>query len=247
MSFIWLILASFVGWFVSTLAGGGVPLILIPAIGYCLGAAAVAPVLTIGMLFGHPQRVFLYWGEIDWQITGWYVPGAVIGASLGAFVFTQIQLQWLPIILGLVLLLSTFSYGLSEKNQLFQVRPWYFLPAALIHAFLSGITGSTGPLLNPLYLNYGLDKEQMIGTKAVHMSFVHGIKLITYAILGACTLSYWGYGVLIGLAALPGNWVGQMALKKLTQQQFRQFVIAFVALSGFLILGKEIVAWAGHS
>lgn len=242
MIIIWLTLASFASWFLSSLAGGGTPLLLIPIIGFCLGSAAIPPVLTIGMLLGHPQRIFLYWQYIDWRVMRWYLPGAIIGASLGAFVFTQIHLQWLPIILALFLLTSTLSYGLGEQKQFFKVHAWYFLPAGFIYAFLSGIMGSMGPLLNPLYFNYGLVKEPMIATKSANVMIVHIAKVITYAVFGAFTLPYLGYGLLLGIAALPGNYIGQQVLKKLSQQQFRLFAVAFVVFSGILILGNEIVA-----
>jgi uncharacterized membrane protein YfcA len=239
---VWLTLASFASWFVSTLAGGGTPLLLIPVIGFFLGPAAVPPILTTGMLLGHPQRLLLYWQDIDWELMKWYSPGAIIGAALGGFVFTQVQLQWLPILIAFFLLISALTYSCGKQLQALQVRAWYFLPAGFVFAFLSGIVGSTGPLLNPLYLNYGLLKEQMIATKSAHLLVVHIVKMITYGIFGAFTLPYLGYGLLLGLAAIPGNWLGQIVLQKLSQQQFRYLAVGFVAFSGFLILGNELVS-----
>ena len=241
MTFFWLALASCVSWFLSTLAGGGSPLILIPTLGLFLSPAAIPPVVTIGMLFGNAQRVYLYWREIDWQVTKWYLPGSIVGACLGAFTLTKIQLDWLPILLGVFLLLSAVSYGFSGKKSTFAVRTWYFLPASVIYAFLSGLVGSTGPILNPLYLNYGLVKEPMIATKSANVVVVHIAKLIAYTVFGALSLSYLKYGLLIGIAAFPGNWLGQIVLTQLSEAQFRQIVILFVAFSGLLILGKQLV------
>ena len=239
MVIFWLTLTSLISWFLSTLAGGGTPLILIPTIGFFLGGAAVPPVLTIGMLLGHPQRIWLYWRHIDWLLTWWYLPGALMGASLGAFVFTQIQLEWLPILLAFFLLSSIFSYGEGKEKRLFKVHSWYFLPGGFIYAFLSGLIGSTGPLLNPLYLNYGLNKEEMIATKSANLIIVHVAKVITYAIFGALTPSYLGYGLLLGIAAFPGNWLGQMALGQISEKQFQKLVVGFVAFSGILMLWEQ--------
>ena len=102
---------------------------------------------------------------------GWYLPGAIVGAALGAIAYTQIQLEWLPILLAVFLIISTISYSWSENSvqPAFKVYPWYFLPSGFVFAFLSGIIGSTGPLLNPLYINYGLLKEDLIGTKSAHL------------------------------------------------------------------------------
>ncbi len=239
MIIFWLSLGSFASWFLSTLAGGGTPIILIPLIGLFLGAGAVPPVLTIGMLLGHPQRIFLYSQYINWKLTFWYAPGAIIGAVAGAFLFTQLKLQWLTILLAVLLIASTFSYGKTEKRA-FEVKSWYFLPAGFIYAFLSGIVGSTGPLLNPLYLNYGFKKEEMIGTKSTHLLIIHIAKIITYGVFGALNWHYLQYGLILGIAALPGNYLGQIVLNKISENHFQQLVVGFVAFSGIVILGEEI-------
>lgn len=239
MTIFLLMLASFIAWFISSLAGGGSPFIIIPMVNFLLEAQAVPPVVTTGMLLGNLQRTFVFWQDIDWQLTWWYLPGAVLGAILGAFVFTQTQLQWLQILLGLFMVSSIFSFGLEKKEQSFQVQGWFFLPAGFVYAFLSGLIGSIGPVLNPFYLNYGLVKEKMIGTKSAHVLVVHVAKILTYAALGALSKPYLGYGLVIGIAAIPANWLGQLALQRISDRQFRQFVMVLVTISGLLILWQQ--------
>ena len=239
MTILLLVLASFIAWFISSLAGGGSPFIIIPMVNFLLEPQAVPPIVTTGMLLGNLQRTFLFWQDIDWQLTWWYLPGAVLGAILGSFVFTQTDLQWLQVLLGLFLVSSVFSLGFGKKEQSFKVSGWFFLPAGFLYAFLSGLIGSIGPILNPFYLNYGLVKEKMIATKSAHVLVVHVAKIVTYAALGAMTMPYLGYGLVIGIAAAPANWLGQMALQKISDEQFRQFVIALVSISGILILWEQ--------
>lgn len=234
-----LALASFVAWFISSLAGGGSPYIIMPMVNLLLDAQAIPPIVTIGMLLGNLQRTCVYWEEVDWKLTGWYFPGAIVGAVLGSFVFTQTKLQWLQVLLGVFLVASAAGFWFKPKKPLLQVKGWFFLPAGFVYAFLSGLLGSIGPILNPFYLNYGLVKENMIGTKSAHVLVVHIAKLITYMLLGAMTTSYLGYGLVIGVAAIPANWLGQMALKRMSEQQFRQFVLALVTISGVFILWDQ--------
>lgn len=234
-----LALASFAAWIISSLAGGGSPFIIIPVVNLFLEAQAVPPVVTTGMLLGNSQRALVYWRDIDWQLTWWYLPGAVVGAILGAFVFTKTEMQWLQVLIGLFLVSSIFSFGFGKKQQSFTVKGWFFLPAGFVYAFLSGLIGSIGPVLNPFYLNYGLVKEKMIATKSAHVLVVHVAKMVTYAAFGALTLPYLGYGLVIGIAAIPGNWLGQMILKKMSDEQFRLFVITLVTISGVLILWQQ--------
>lgn len=238
MTILLLVLASLIAWFISSLAGGGSPFIILPMVNFLLESQAVPPVVTTGMLLGNLNRVFLFWQDINWELTGWYLPGAVSGAILGAFVFTQTSMQWLQVLLGLFLVSSVFSFGFKRAES-FKIHSWFFLPAGFVYAFLSGLIGSIGPVLNPFYLNYGLAKEKMIATKSAHALVVHGVKLVAYAAFGVLTLPYLGYGLVIGIAAIPANWLGQLALQKISEQQFRQVVLALVAISGGLILWNQ--------
>lgn len=239
MTLLILALASCTGCFLSTLAGGGSPLILIPVLGIFLDSSLVPPVLTVGMFIGNSQRTYLYWNNIDWTLTKWYLPGAIVGSVIGAFIFTKIQFEWLSLVFGILLILSTLSYIGKGTKPSFEVQAWHFLPAGMIYAFLSGLVGSMGPILNPFYLNYGLDKEDLLATKAFHMIIVHFVKIIAYIAFGVMTRPTWGYGILLGLAALPGNWFGQKILNQMSTQQFRQMVMSFVGVSGMILVWEQ--------
>lgn len=152
---------------------------------------------------------------------------------------TQIPVRWLSFLVGLFLVISGINLIIKNQKQSFLVREWYFLPAGFIYSFLSGIIGSMGPLLAPFYLNYGLEKEELLGTQAFNRVVVHIIKLIAYAIFGTLTLPYFRYGILIGIAAFPGNWLGHLVLEQISPQLFRRLVIAFVLFSGVFILWEQ--------
>ncbi|MEL7315400.1 MAG: sulfite exporter TauE/SafE family protein [Cyanobacteria bacterium J06559_3] len=237
-------------WFFSMLAGGGSPLVLIPLLSVLLGAPAVAPVITTGLLIGNTQRSLFFWKEIDWRVTAWYLPGCLSGAVLGAYIFTWVKADWLQTLLGLALLGMVLNYWLRRSlrfaHQAFVMKAWYFLPAAFFNAVGSALIGSTGPIMNPLYFAHGLEKEAMIATKASNKAFLHIIKLISYAGLGILEPSHIGYGLVIGLGAIPANWLGKWVLERITNEQFRQMVFAFVGVSGILMIWQQrswLLAW----
>ena len=249
--------ASFFAWIVSTLAGGGSPFILIPLVNLLMGAAAVPPVITIGMFFGNAHRVFLFWRDIDWVLTAWYAPGAIAGAILGAYTFTQIHLDWLQLVIGVFLIVSAFLFEIEKKPEKldqklddkfaealiseevkpkFQLKAWYIMPAGFLKAYVSGLVGTTGPVLNPFYLRYGLVKEKMIATKATHMTIIHLVKIITYGAFAAMSKEQIVAGLAIGLAAVPANLVGKYILSRMSPDQFRQIVLAFMGVGGIWML-----------
>lgn len=234
-----LFVASFVAWFLSMLAGGGSPFILIPMISLLMGAQAVAPVITTGLLIGNAQRGLTFWDDIDWRATAWYAPGAAAGAAIGCYGLTQIHAEGLQLVLGFGLLAMVANYLLTPKETSFTVKAWYFLPLSFINAIASGLIGSTGPVMNPVYLNYGLEKEAMVATKAFNKSVLHLVKLTAYAAFGSLSREYLLYGLIIGLGAIPANWLGKMVLAKMSVQQFRQLVFAFVAVSGVAMIWQQ--------
>jgi uncharacterized membrane protein YfcA len=250
---VYLSVASFFAWIVSTLAGGGSPFILIPLVNLLMGAASVPPVITIGMFFGNAHRVFLFWREIDWVLTAWYAPGAIAGAILGAYTFTQIHLDWLQLVIGVFLIVSAFLFEIEKKPEKldeklaealipeevkpkFQLKAWYIMPAGFLKAYVSGLVGTTGPVLNPFYLRYGLVKEKMIATKAAHMTIIHLVKIITYGAFAAMSKEQIVAGLAIGLAAIPANLVGKYILSRMSPDQFRQIVLAFMGVGGVWML-----------
>ncbi len=290
---VYLSIVSFFAWIVSTLAGGGSPFILIPLVNLLMGAAAVPPLITIGMFLGNAHRVSLFWHDIDWKLTVWYAPGAIVGAVLGAYTFTKIHLDWLQIIIAIFLIISAVFFELEkspekvvedknlknikllnnshdleeleeliELNQLgelsdlsaleqselipegipqssksgFQLQAWHIMPAGFLKAYVSGLVGTTGSVLNPFYLRYGLVKEKMIATKATHMTIIHLVKIITYGALAAISKEQLIAGLAIGLAAIPANLIGKALLKRMSQNQFRQIVLAFMVIGGSWML-----------
>lgn len=234
-----LVLTSFVAWFLSMLAGGGSPFVLIPLVSLLLGTQAVAPVITIGMLMGNAQRGYLLWPHIDWSLTRWYIPGAAVGAIIGGFGLAHVHAEGLQLALGVGLMAMVANELFGRSDRQITVKAWHFLPYALINAIGSGLIGSTGPVMNPLYFGYGLEKEAMVATKAVHKVTLHLLKLSVYAGLGFLNLKYVTYGLLIGVGAVPANWLGKLVLAKLSAQQFRQIVYAFIAFSGLLMIWQQ--------
>ena len=260
MLIVYLSVVSFFAWIVSTLAGGGSPFVLIPLVNLLMGPAFVPPVITIGMFLGNAHRVLLFWRDINWELTMWYAPGAIVGAFLGAYTFTQIHLDWLQLIIGIFLVISAFLFAIEKKpvsveavtnlsiehppdsllaqeaESTFKLKAWYILPAGFLKAFVSGLVGTTGPVLNPFYLRYGLVKEQLLATKAMHVVIIHLVKIITYGAFAALSRKDVVAGLAIGLAAIPANLVAKEILHRMSPDQFRQIVLAFMAVGGIWML-----------
>lgn len=90
---------------------------------------------------------------------------------------------------------------------------WYFIPLGSSVSILGTIIGALGPVLNPFYLNSGLDKEDLIATKTAN-SFFRGIAQSSYSFFGLLDKELWVYGIFLGLGATAGNIIGKNSWPK---------------------------------
>ncbi len=229
---------------ISTISGGGGSLILVPVLNGMIGVSNTAPVLNLGTLIGRPARLIIFWEHIHWKVCLYYAPAAILGAWLGALLFSNFKVGWLQIFIGLFLISTIWQYRMGKKKSAFKMKLWFFIPLGLIVSVLGTIVGAMGPILNPFYLNLGLDKEDLIATKTAN-SFLMGVSQIgSYAFLGLLHGEYWIYGLVLGIGATVGNIIGKKFLSRMKSSTFRRFVIALMVISGFiLIYGQLSTLW----
>jgi uncharacterized protein len=240
-------LAGFVAWIISTVGGGGGGLLLAPAISYLIGARAVAPVVTLTGMVGEPARIVLFRHDIEWRIVRWYLPGALPASILGGWVFAHARVEWLQLVVGLFLISTVWQYRFGRRKRSFLMRVWWFLPLGIVVAFFDALIGSTGPVLNPFYLNAGAAKEPMIATKSVNSFVTNFAQIGTYTAFGAMTWRYVAFGLVAGAAAALASWVGKAWLERLAQEQWRRIAIAIMVVSGASLIwhqrGEIVEMW----
>lgn len=224
----------------STISGGGGALVLVPVLNWMIGVGNTAPVLNLGTFLGRPSRLVIFWKNINWKVCAYYAPFAILGAWLGAWFFSNFRLEWLQIIVGLFLISTFFQYRFGKKERSFEMKLWYFMPLGLVVSVLGTIIGALGPVLNPFYLNVGLDKEDLIATKTAN-SFLMGISQIgSYTFFGLLHGQLWIYGIVLGIGATIGNIIGKKFLSKMKSSTFRKLLIALMVISGILLIYGQI-------
>jgi hypothetical protein len=221
---------------ISTVAGGGGALMVLPVTSALIGVGSTAPVVQLGAFIGRPARLILFWKHIHWPVAWYYLPAAIIASILGAWLFVQIRWEGLKIILALFLISTVFQYRFGQKARSFHMKRWYFIPVGFLVVLVSTIAGGAGPLLNPFYLNYGLEKEALIATKTANSFFVGIVQIGSYSFFGALHSDLWLYGLALGLGATLGNIIGKRLLTRMTNKQFRQVVILAMVISGVVML-----------
>jgi len=235
-----LLVLGILAFVLSTISGGGGALVLVPVLNWLIGVGHSAPVLNLGTFIGRPVRLVIFWKHIHWKVCLYYAPAAILGALFGGWLFSNFKLEWLQIVVGIFLISTIWQYKFGKKERSFEIRLWYFIPLGILVSILGTIIGAMGPVLNPFYLNLGLDKEDLIATKTAN-SFLMGVSQIgSYTFFGLLDGKYWVYGIMLGIGATFGNIIGKKFLTTMKSSTFRKFVIVLMVISGILLVYGQL-------
>lgn len=225
---------------ISTISGGGGALILIPAVSAAIGAPAAPPVINLGTFISRPSRMLMFWHDIDWSLIKYYVPSAILGAWLAGLLFSRLNAQWIQLVVGIFLVSTLFQYRFGKIDKTFHMPKSGFVPLGFIVAFVSTLVGGLGPVMNPFYMNTGLQKEDLIATKTANSFFVGIAQIGSYAFFGVLSSKLWIYGLVLGLGAVLGNYIGKQFLAGMTVKQFRLLLLILMTVSGLYMIYKNI-------
>lgn len=182
--------------------GGGVPLItLMPGF---VPAMAIIPLHAVTQLASNASRALFGWRHIDWTLIIPFAVGAVLGATVGGQVFLQLNLDWLPALIGAVILVLTWVPLPSVPGA----GSW---PLVLLGFYQTGIgmlIGASGPLGAALLARRGQRRDWLVVNTAVYMSSNHLFKILAFGVMGFSFVPWlW---LLLGMTAavIVGSWLG---------------------------------------
>lgn len=220
-------------------------MLLIPILGFTLPAQSVAPVITVASLMANPSRTFVFWNHIYWPAVRWLLPGSLVGAVAGAVAFTQVPAEFLQLILGIFLISTIWQYRFGKRKKSFPMPLAGFLPLGLMISFISGLIGGTGPVMNPFFLNHGMEKEQLVATKAINSLALQSTKLLSYVSLGVITLEMGIQGVIIGIGGIAGVFWARHHLQKIDDERFRRYTLWLMPIGGIILITKALFELSG--
>lgn len=212
--------------------GGGVPLItLMPGL---VPPAAIIPLHAVTQLASNGSRALFGWRHIDLSLIPPFVVGAIAGAVAGAQVFSHLNLEWLPALIGVVILVITWLPLPAVRGQ----GGW---PLVLLGFYQTGIgmlIGASGPLGAAVLARRDQRRDWLVVNTAVYMSANHLLKIIAFAALGFVFADYWLLllGMVVGVIA--GSWLGTFLRQYVPEINFQfwfKVLVSMLALRMILI------------
>ncbi len=201
-------------------AGG---FLLSAAIAPIIGVAPVVPVISIALLISHSSRAIFNLREFDKSAFLAITIPAIPCIILFAYLYGKMSSSLIALVLAFVILASIPIRRWAKKRELKANRNTLSGVGA-IYGALSGVALGPGMLLVPFMLGYGLTKEAFVGTLAAIALVTNVTRLSVYGLTDLLTWEYIQLGILIGLATIPGNFLGRAFLHRMTNDNHAGFV-----------------------
>ena len=226
MSELWLVPIVF---FTSSLTavigmGGGVLLItLMPGL---VAPAAIIPVHACTQLASNVSRAAFGWRHIDPAIIPAFALGALVGSWVGGEIYLRVDLQWLPALMGLLILVFTWiPLPLMRGGGQLALAGLGFYQTSL-----GMVVGATGPLGAAVLLQRNKQRDWLVVNTAVYMTLNHGLRVAAFMVIGFSFAAYWQLICAMVLSGISGSWVGTRLRGFVPQLEFHRWFRWLVTL-----------------
>jgi uncharacterized membrane protein YfcA len=226
-----LVATTLVGSTVAGVAGFGAGVILMPVMVAVIGVRAAVPVLTVTMLLGNVSRIWWSRRDIDLAVVGRYLLGAVPGTALGVLWFARASSTRLSLIIG-VFLLAAVPLRRLLMTRHFTVRLAHFPALGGAIGLLSALVVTTGPVITPFFLGYGLRRGAYIATEAACALAMHAVRGAGFAALALLNREAVLLGLTLGATMFVGAWCGRRLVDRMSERAFLVAIEVLLVLMG---------------
>lgn len=182
--------------------GGG--LLLIAILPSFLPTNALIPVHGLSQVSSNLSRAYFGRKNIQYQVIPKFLIGSLIGVGIFALFLNVISLEYIPLFIGVYILLSLWSQTFNDNIKKYEN---YYL-IGFFQTGLSVIVGTTGPLTMTLLLKEFKDKDKVVATSAVLMSITHILKVCVFVYFGFLFFDYLSIIIAMIIGAILGSYAG---------------------------------------
>jgi uncharacterized membrane protein YfcA len=145
--------------------------------------------------------------SIAWSIAPAFILGSLAGSFIGGHTVVVLETWVLQLMLGLFVLHATWTPGFRSRPP----APARFFGVRLFSGFSTMFVGGSGPMVAPFVAASCPERQRMVATHAMLMTFQHLFKAVAFGVLGFAFGPYWP--LLIGLLAFGavGTYCGRFA------------------------------------
>lgn len=195
--------------------GGGV--ILIAVMPGFVPPAAIIPVHAVTQLASNFSRAAFGWRHIDRAILVPVAAGAIAGAAVGGGIYSSLNLDWLPLIIGIFILLLTWLPLPTPRGG----GRTALVALGFYQTGLGMVAGATGPLGAAVLARRNSARDWLVVNTAVYMTINHLVRSFAFGLMGFAFVGWLPLIAGMVAASVAGSWLGTRLRVFLPQRNFQ--------------------------
>ena len=200
------------------------------------------PLHGVIQLVSNGSRAFIQRRHVEVGITWRYALPLLPMGFLGLAIAQALPPAGLKVLIGVFVLVATWVPAwlwIGTHPERAEPHRRFFTLGAVVGA-LNVTIGATGPLIAPFFLNLGLSRQAIVGTKAAVQMLGHLAKLVVFGVAGFAFAAFAFPLVLLCAVTVAGTWIGSQLLERVSER-------AFVALykTVLTVIAIRLVFWDG--
>jgi uncharacterized membrane protein YfcA len=180
------------------------------------------PLHGLVQLVSNGTRTWVQRAHVSRALAWRYALPLLPAAALGLFFARGLDPVLLKTAIGVFVLVATWRkewllFGLHPERVPMHLR---FLVLGAVAGFLNMTVGATGPFIAPFFLDVGLTRFELIGTKAACQLMGHVSKVVVFGLGGFAFGAYAGLLALLCACVVVGTWLGSRLLHRVNERAF---------------------------
>jgi len=217
-----------------TVGGFGSSVYFVPIANFFLDFQAVLGITALFHLASNVSKIAIFKKGFDKKIVFSLGLPAVIFVSVGAWLSKYLDPTFLTYLLGIFLVVLSLVF-LIFKTLVVNPNTKNAIIGGSLSGLSAGILGTGGAIRGITLAAFKMDKNKFIATSAIIDLGVDLSRSVIYYLNGYMHKEHLYLVPILLVVSILGTWIGKKILDKITQEQFRNFVL-------FLILGIGIAS-----
>lgn len=228
-----LLVASFVGSFVTVALGIGGGAMLLAIMASVMPPAALIPVHGVIQLGSNVFRALLMRAHVHWPPVLSFAAGSALGVGLGGAIAVELPPGAVLIGVGAFVIFSVLSKPPAWLGR-------YGWLSGALSSFLTMFFGATGPFVATFVKSLSLDRQRHVATHATLMTLQHGLKIVAFGILGFAFGPWLLFMAAMIGAGFLGTVSGRRVLLRMSDKGFKRVLDVVLVLISLRLIWQGV-------
>jgi len=169
-----------------------------------ISPSLIIPLHGITQLASNSSRTLFSLNDVKWGLLRPFLIGSIIGSVIVVSVLSYIPVDYIPVAIGLYMLLNLWSPRFSAAISKYE--SYYLL--GFVQTGLGLVVGATGPIVLAVLTKQLKSNDQIIATSSMCMTISHFAKIPVYFTLTSSLFSNVTLISYMVIGAVVGSFVG---------------------------------------